>query len=263
MPDAMRANRPPAMPMSSVSISGRPGRTTRTFLIRTSSADSAMLLRVVEDHAEGVALPAGETAHGVAHGGAKVAARALDGAVARGEDQDLALVGVDRLALGLRARALLDQQEVAALVVDAAPAQEAGELEREDDVAVEVLMQTVVAAGLVVEQERRRLRLALLVAARQQAAKIGWMQHRRVEGDLPLIRDGCQRRIGVHPQFLDEPRQRRCEVLVLPDAESVTPHVDATAKARVIRVEGDELRALVRRQQGRRLGVAVLDRKST
>src|SRR5688572_27331305 len=106
MPGAMRANRPPAMPTSSASISGRPGRTTRTFLIRTSSVGSAMLLRVVEDHAEGVALAAGETAHAMAHGGAIVAARALDGAVPRGEDQDLALLGVDRLALGLRARAL-------------------------------------------------------------------------------------------------------------------------------------------------------------
>jgi len=44
---------------------------------------------------------------------------------------DLALLGRDRLAARLGARPLLDEQEVAAGVVRAAPREEAGELERE------------------------------------------------------------------------------------------------------------------------------------
>src|SRR2546425_7953499 len=47
---------------------------------------------------------------------------------------------------------LLDQQELAAGVVDARAGEEAGELQGENDVAVEVLVEAVVAPRLVVEQ---------------------------------------------------------------------------------------------------------------
>jgi hypothetical protein len=173
----------------------------------------------------------------VPHRRAVVAARTLDRTVARGEDHDLALLGGDRLALGLGARPLLDQEEVAALVVDPAPTEEAGELQREDDLAVEVLVQAVVATRLVVEQQGRRLRLALLPAPREQRAERGRMEHGRVERHLPLIGDGGQGRIRVHAERVDQRRQRRREVLVLADAEAVARHVDAAAEARVLAVE--------------------------
>src|SRR5262245_64150616 len=105
---------------------------------------------VVEDDAQRVAGPRGDAAHAVAHGAAVGAPRALDRPVARREDDDLALLGRDRFTARLGPRPLLDQQEVAPGVVDAPATQEAGDLQGEDDVAVDVLVQAVVAPGLVV-----------------------------------------------------------------------------------------------------------------
>ena len=65
-----------------------------------------------------------------------------------------------RLADRLGPGPLLDEQELAALVVAAGPAQEDGELQRERHRAVEVLVQRVVAARLVAQQEGRGPRLA-------------------------------------------------------------------------------------------------------
>src|SRR5262249_51270144 len=78
------------------------------------------LLGVVEDDAERVAQAARDTAHAVAHRGAVDAASPLHRAVSGREDDDLALLGGDRFAARLRPRPLLDQQEIPALVVDAA-----------------------------------------------------------------------------------------------------------------------------------------------
>src|SRR5712691_10241721 len=85
----------------------------------------AALLRVVKDDAERVARAAMNAAHPVAQRRAIPAARALDRTMARREDHHLALRGCDDLAARLRARPLLDEQELASVVVDAGPAQEA------------------------------------------------------------------------------------------------------------------------------------------
>src|SRR6185436_20702310 len=175
MSGAMRANRPSFTPRSSGSTSGWRGRTTRTFLITRSSGVTSVMegasARVVKDDAQRVAPAAQHTADAVAHGGAIPAAGALDRAVPGREDQDLALLGGDRLTARLGARPLLHQQELAALVVGA-PAQEAGELQGKDDVAVDVLVQAVVAAGLVVEQQRGRLRLSAAMTDRDRKSVV-------------------------------------------------------------------------------------------
>src|SRR5207247_10125503 len=115
----------------------------------------------------------------------------------RGEDHQFSLLAGDGLAPGLVARALLDQQELAALVVDATAAEEGGDRQREGDVAVEVLVETVVAAGLVVEQERRGFRLAGAPADGQQAGEIVGIAAARSERFLPAVGGQGKRRIRV------------------------------------------------------------------
>src|SRR5439155_9782546 len=95
------------------------------------------------------------------------------------------------------ARPLLDQQELAAGVVDARAGEEAGELEGEDDFAVEVLVEAVVAPRLVVEQERGRLGLAPAAAAGQVRGEVGRVTRRRSQRGLPAVRDRRVRRVGV------------------------------------------------------------------
>src|SRR5437867_1630843 len=222
----------------------------------------ARLLRVVEDDPQRIARPGGDAADSMAHGPAVDAARALDRTVAGREDDDLTLLGGDRLPPRLRSRSLLHQQEVPAGVVDAASAQEASELERKHDVAVEVLVQAVVAARLVVEQERRRLGLAAPAADRLEAVEGRRMHGRRGQRGLPLVGDGRERRIGRVAQGVDERRHRRGEVLVVAHAELVARHVDGAPEARRIAVEADQLGALGPGQDRRGLRVAPLPQRA-
>src|SRR5688572_11862321 len=91
-------------------------RSSETFAVssslallgRSGSADTN-LLGVVKDDAERVASAARDSADPVADGGAVIAARARHRAVARGEDEHLALVRGDGLAARLRTRALLHE----------------------------------------------------------------------------------------------------------------------------------------------------------
>ena len=91
--------------------------------------------------------------------GAIKPARALHRPVARGEDHRIAAPGVDRVPHRLRPRALLDEQKIAAGIVLFGLAQEADKLQRERQFAVEILVQAVVAARLIVQEQRRRLTL--------------------------------------------------------------------------------------------------------
>src|SRR5438876_8773646 len=104
---------------------------------------------------------------------------AADGPVARGKDHQLPPLGVDRLAPRLRPGPLLDEQEITALVVDAAAAQKRGDLQREGDVTIEILVQAVVPTSLVVEQQRRRLRLSVPTAEAEQPIEVRRIPRRR------------------------------------------------------------------------------------
>src|SRR5262245_36911853 len=95
----------------------------------------------------------GHAAHAVTEGDAIRTASPARRPLAGREDHDLPLGERDHLAAGLRAGALLDQEELAASEVLAGAAQQARHLEREGDLAVDVLVQAVVAAGLVAQQE--------------------------------------------------------------------------------------------------------------
>src|SRR6202008_1117868 len=158
------------------------------------------LLRVVEDHAERVTEAGGDAADAVTQGHAVRAAGAGDRSLSRREDHDLALLEWNHLAARLRPGPLLDQQELAAGEVRARAAQEAGHLERERDGAVEILMQAVVPAGLVAEQQRGGLALAVRGAGGQEAVEVGRIRGLAPEGHAPRVRDWGQARVGVTPQ---------------------------------------------------------------
>jgi hypothetical protein len=81
-----------------------------------------------------------------------ITSSANSGPLARSEDDDLALLRRDRLSTGLRPWPLLDEEKLAAGVIDVAPAQEAGELEGKGDRSIEVLVQAVIATHPIAEQ---------------------------------------------------------------------------------------------------------------
>ena len=122
------------------------------------------LLCVVEDDSQSVARAAVHPADPVPEVDAIVAARAFHRPVAGRKENRLSAIGEDHLRLGLRSRLLFDQNEFSAFPVAVALPERENHLQRKADIAVEILMQTVVSAGFVMEHQRRWLCLPGLVA---------------------------------------------------------------------------------------------------
>ena len=99
----------------------------------------------------------------------------------------------DDLAARLRARALLDEQELAAREVRPGTAEQHRDLERERDRAVEVLVQAVVAAGGVAQQQRRRPLLAARGAAGDEGGEVGGKALAAPERAGPALAVGASR----------------------------------------------------------------------
>ena len=171
----------------------------------------------------------------------------------RGEDQRLSLFQDDHVAPRLCPRPLLNQQAFAAGIVSPAPAQDAGELERERHRAVQVLVQAVVAPRPVLEEQRRRLGLAVLGADGEKPFEILRVRlPSTTQGRIPPIGDGGQPRIRLGAEGGDQPGERLGEVLVLSETEAIARHVDAATEPAVIGVEVDQVTALLGRQERRR-----------
>src|ERR1700677_1071414 len=96
---------------------------------------------------------------------ALVAANARHRPAIHSEHYAVALGERDDGGSGLHARPLLRQHELAALEVDAGLGQQRRDLQRKNVLAVEILMQAVVVAGAVSQQQRGRASLPRRMAA--------------------------------------------------------------------------------------------------
>src|SRR5690349_16484189 len=138
-----------------------------------------------------------DAADAMLHVHAVISARAADGAVARGENDCLPLIGVNHFGFGLSARLLLDQQELPAIPIAALLAQEKNHLQRESNFAVNILMQAVVSADFVVKKQRGGLGLTGFVADFQEGRVFGgkaWTLFAEVFS--PLIRQAVKMRVS-------------------------------------------------------------------
>src|SRR2546428_5614734 len=131
--------------------------------------------RVVKDDAERHARARTDCTDAVSHDDTVGAAAARDGTLAGREDDARSLLDRERMPARLRARPLLDEQEFAAAVIDVASAQGEDHLQRERQVAIEILMQAVVATRGVRQRQRRRPRLASRLALLQEFVERGWV----------------------------------------------------------------------------------------
>src|SRR4030095_13598718 len=154
------------------------------------------------------------------------AARAVDRPVAGREYDRLAALERDRAAARLLARPLLHEQELAAFEVDARPREQDRDLERKGDSAIQVLVQVVEAARLVVQEQRRRAPLTLGAAAAQEARERGLEARGVAEPLLPGVRDRRELRVERLAQARHARRQWVREIAVLAAAEAMGIHRD-------------------------------------
>src|SRR5277367_5392059 len=94
-----------------------------------------------------------------------VAADARHRPTVHGEHYGIALRERDDGGSGLHARPLFRQHELAALEIAAGFGQKRRDLQRKNVLAIEVLVQAVVVAGAVSQQQRGRARLSRRMAA--------------------------------------------------------------------------------------------------
>jgi len=128
-------------------------------------------------------------------------------------------------------RPLLYQQQFSAFEVATALAEHARELERKRDVAVQILMQAVVAALFVTKDQRRRSGLSVSGADFQEFLERSRIRIARAHPLGPSIRRGRQLAIHRDAQLLDQRRHRSREILVLTNAVAMPFYHDAAAKA--------------------------------
>lgn len=121
-------------------------------------------LGVVEDDSEGETVAGADGADSMAHGYSIHTTGTVLRAMVDGEDDSLALMERDDRGPGLHARALFGEDELASSEVASRLAEEEGDLKREDELAIEVLMETVVVLLLVLEKQWSGASLASVVA---------------------------------------------------------------------------------------------------
>ena len=194
---------------------------------------------VVEDDPERGAAAGGDGADPVAHADAVVAALAGVGPHLGREDQERAARRAQHVGAALRARPLLEQHELAARVV-VLVGEHRHDLEREVDVAVEVLVQRVPVALAVAEDQRRRPLLPGGAAALEQLLVLG---RKGVGGAAqplrPAVGDRRQVAVEARAQRRDRLGERVVEVAVAAVAEAVACHVEGGAESAVVEQRGE------------------------
>src|SRR3954469_22415689 len=113
-------------------------------------------------------------------------------AVMHSEGHGVALREWNHFGARLHARALLGQYELATGEIATGLGQEDRDLEREHVLAIEILMQAVEIAGLVLQQQRRRPRLPGLMAALQERRVFGGVADVDPHRLVPAIGDALK-----------------------------------------------------------------------
>src|SRR5215213_994130 len=111
---------------------------------------------------------------------------------------------------------------------------------------IQVLMKTVVIAGLIFEEQRCRFILARLMAALNEAGVRGWVANVNAGCVVPTIRDWDQMRIKRRAQSCDQIGKWIAEVAILSTSEAMTLHHNMTAEELFVLIEGTNTVAFIR-----------------
>jgi hypothetical protein len=136
-------------------------------------------------------------------------------------------------------RALLEQDELAAFEL-AGPGQDRHRLQRERHIAVEILVEGVVTAGSVAQDQRRGTLLSGAATAIEEGIEAVRVAPALVQAFGPDVGQLGKRRVEGMPDLVDQRRQRSVEVLVLAFTE---PQSNSAVFARIA---GKGVAALIR-----------------
>src|ERR1700743_990603 len=115
--------------------------------------------------------------------------------------------------------------------------------------SIEVLMQAVIIALTILEQQRRRTTLPGIVAPSNEVRVRLRKAHIDAERFVPAIRSRGKPRIQIRPQLLDRIRQWIAKILVLAPSEAMPRHSHAAAKEFILGIKIRNRFALLWTQQ--------------
>src|SRR5579859_238702 len=118
------------------------------------------LFCVVENDSQGIPRPAMHAADAVPQIDAIVASRTLHWPVSSRKNDRLPLIRMNHFGFQLCSRLLLHQNKFAAFPIAPRLPEQKHHLQRKTNLAIKILMQTVVSARFIVKQQRRGLFLA-------------------------------------------------------------------------------------------------------
>lgn len=157
----------------------REKRALRGAAGRKNGYAARKLFRVMKNDAERVPMAGANSAHAVTQVDAVVALRSLHRPIMDGEQNRIALPQGNYLDPALHPRPLFGQNELAAGKIPVWFRQQDGGLQREGEIAVQILMQTIIVAGAILQQQRGRAHLSRFVTDFQvidMVAGIPWIQ---------------------------------------------------------------------------------------
>lgn len=211
----------------------------------------------MKDQAERAAAAATNAGNSMPNLGAVDAPAALPGTFADRKDRCTTLLKSDDFSPRLHAGTLFDEDKFTTVKVDARAVEHDHCLQREVDWPVEILMQAVVVAGAIAEQQWRRPALSRSMAAREQFSVLrrpvaGHPQHCR-----PAVRNAGKLWVERIAEAGDR-SWRNGEVPILTAPEAVPRHLDGRTEQTVVVEQRRQCRACVRRQERRRDRIATI-----
>src|SRR6185369_2659303 len=171
-----------------------------------------------------------DAADAMAQVDAVVALGAADRPVVHGKGDCIAPAERHDFDAALHARALLGQHELAAGEILLGYREQNSHLNREGEIAVEILMQAVEVAGPVLQQQRRRAGLAGGVTNLEILRVPRRIARGEIHPRVPRVGNSRQMRIERRAQLADEIWQRILEIAVFPLAETVARHMNLSAE---------------------------------
>lgn len=168
------------------------------------------------------------------------------GPVVDSEDYRLTLMERNDRGPGLHSGTLFGQNELSTREVLPRFAEEKGDLEREDELTIEILVETVVIVLLIFEQQGSGATLACLMAEFEKFTVLRRKVCGLIEGEIPLIGNWCKGWIELGAKRLDEFRKRMSIILILSAAETMVRHHDAATKPTGLVITRGEFGALRR-----------------
>src|SRR3984957_2941082 len=154
-----------------------------------------LLLRVVKDDADGMTHSGAQAADAVPEVHAVIALRPSHRSVMNREGHRITLSKRDDLGATLHARPLFGQDKLPAGEISTGLREKDRDLDRKEEIAIEILMQTVEVTGHVLQQQRRRPRLAGVMALRQKRGVLDGIPLVDSHAIVPLVGDGHKARI--------------------------------------------------------------------